>query len=348
MTDPKVSIIIPVYNVEKYIEQCLDSIINGTYKNIEIIVVNDGSSDNTEKIIKEKYLTKIKYISKKNNGVAEARNVGIDNSTGDFLVFVDGDDWISSDCISNAVDCVCKTEADIVLGGTVFVYKDKNECHIPLDTQKEWVITDKINEYKKCVLGNMSCAEIGLVNCFTSGPVCKLIKKSALGDSIRFKKDLITGEDTVFNVQMLSNVKKVVLIPQKWYFYRMNQYSVTKAYTNDISDYTKKLLVELLKYVDNEELKKAYEMRAVQQFYGILLLNPVHPDCPLKYKQRLNYIRDLLDDDFWKTFYNNINVFKGSILDTKLVNLCKKHKYISIYFFVKLRKTLKKIRMRMK
>ena len=95
----KCSIIIPVYNVEKYLPKCLDSIVNQTYKNIEIICINDGSTDNSLKILEE-YAQKderIKIINQENQGVSVARNVGIDNATGDYILFVDSDDWIDRD-----------------------------------------------------------------------------------------------------------------------------------------------------------------------------------------------------------------------------------------------------------
>ena len=91
----KVSVIVPVYNVEKYIRQCLESIINQTYKNLEIIVVNDGTKDNSMKIVEE-YLSdeRIKVINKENGGIASARNRGIDEATGEYISFVDSDDWL--------------------------------------------------------------------------------------------------------------------------------------------------------------------------------------------------------------------------------------------------------------
>ena len=97
--DKKISIVVPVYNGEKYISKCLDSLINQLYKNIEIIIINDGSSDNTEKIC-NKYKeidSRIKLISVDNGGVSRARNIGIENATGQFLMFCDSDDYASKD-----------------------------------------------------------------------------------------------------------------------------------------------------------------------------------------------------------------------------------------------------------
>ena len=111
----KVSVIVAAYNIEKYIARCLDSILNQTYKNLEIIVVNDGSSDNTGEII-DKYSEKdirIKVIHKENSGVSSARNKGLDMSTGDYIGFVDGDDTLETDMYELLVSNAIKNNADI-------------------------------------------------------------------------------------------------------------------------------------------------------------------------------------------------------------------------------------------
>ena len=112
----KVSVIIPVYNVEDYLEKCLDSVINQTLKDIEIIVVNDGSPDNSQKII-DKYRKKDKRIisvMKENGGQASARNLGIKKSHGEFLCFVDSDDWIELDMLEVLYNNAKENHSDIV------------------------------------------------------------------------------------------------------------------------------------------------------------------------------------------------------------------------------------------
>ena len=102
MSQKKVSVIVPVYNVEKYIKKCVESLINQEYRNFEIILINDGSVDNSGMIIDEMSLRddRIKVIHQKNQGVSAARNVGISFSKGEYITFVDGDDWVDKDYIS--------------------------------------------------------------------------------------------------------------------------------------------------------------------------------------------------------------------------------------------------------
>lgn len=114
----KISIIVPVYNSKKTIQRCVDSLLNQDYKNIEIVLVDDGSLDNSLKIIKKyaKQNTNIKVFSQKNGGAGKARNKGIKEATGDYITFVDSDDELRSNAISNMVKCL-KSDTDIVIGG---------------------------------------------------------------------------------------------------------------------------------------------------------------------------------------------------------------------------------------
>lgn len=116
----KASVIVPVYNSEKTLHYCLDSILNQTYKNIEIIIVNDGSKDGSSIILEnysKSFPSKIKVYNQKNSGAPTARNYGIKNSTGEYLFFVDSDDYIDCDYVENFIKCIEKTNADMVVGG---------------------------------------------------------------------------------------------------------------------------------------------------------------------------------------------------------------------------------------
>ncbi|MCR5506573.1 MAG: glycosyltransferase, partial [bacterium] len=118
----KISVIIPVYNVELYLSQCLESIINQTYKNLEIILVNDGSKDSSIDICKA-YVKKdkrIKYIYQKNMGLSASRNTGIKNATGDYIHFIDSDDYIPLDYYEKMISALGNSDADIVCGGFYF------------------------------------------------------------------------------------------------------------------------------------------------------------------------------------------------------------------------------------
>lgn len=125
----KVSIIVPIYKSEKYIEKLIQSVINQTYKNIELILVDDESPDNSGKICDEyaKKDNRIVVIHKKNGGCSEARNTGLEHVTGDYLTFIDGDDWIESDCIEYFVSLMEKNDCQMAMSDCLFTTRDRKQ-----------------------------------------------------------------------------------------------------------------------------------------------------------------------------------------------------------------------------
>lgn len=115
--DLLISVIIPVYNAEKYLEQCLNSIKNQTYKNFEVIIVNDGSKDNTDSICKKfaQSDSRFRYFSKENGGVSSARNFGLDNANGHYITFIDGDDWVEHNHLEILIKSITENNSDIAI-----------------------------------------------------------------------------------------------------------------------------------------------------------------------------------------------------------------------------------------
>ena len=115
MNKKDISIIVPIYNAEKYLNKCIDSIINQTKKELEIILINDGSTDNSETIIKKYDDKRIKYFKNKNQGIGKTRNFGIDKATGKYIMFLDSDDFFELDMVSNLIQKIDETNADVVI-----------------------------------------------------------------------------------------------------------------------------------------------------------------------------------------------------------------------------------------
>lgn len=209
MEKSKISVIVPVYKVEEYLPKCLDSIINQTYKNLEIILVDDGSPDNSGKICDE-YAEKdnrIKVIHKENGGVARARNAGLDAASGDYIGFVDSDDWIEKDMYELLMENAKAYDADISMcGETVY---EKGVCVSKREAERTEVI-DKTGTKKRVVVGG----NMGLI-------WNKLIKSSAL-NNIRFNEKYDCSEDLLFMYEVIGNINKTVItnIPKYNYFRR--------------------------------------------------------------------------------------------------------------------------------
>ena len=186
-----VSIIIPIYNAEEYIEECIKSIITQTYKNIEIILINDGSRDNSINICKE-YLKKDKriiIINQLNKGVSTARNSGITIAKGEYITFIDADDTIEKEHINHLVNTIKKTKTDLSICGIQRTYK--KEKNISTNILTETIILDKKNTYKEMLL-----------NQDISGYVWnKLYKKEILNQMKQnyFNESISIAEDYEFN-----------------------------------------------------------------------------------------------------------------------------------------------------
>ena len=165
----KISIVVPVYNTSKFLDKCIKSILNQTYKNLEIIIVNDGSTDDSLNKIKEyeKIDERIIIIDKKNGGLSSARNIGIKNSSGEYILNVDSDDWIEKDTCELLLKVALKTNADIVIGNIILEFKNKKS--------KKWIDLEEDGEYQNIEYLNAFFSKNG------KGSICnKLIKKSAL------------------------------------------------------------------------------------------------------------------------------------------------------------------------
>lgn len=342
--DPLVSIVIPVYNCEKYIETCIESITNQSYKNLEIIIINDGSSDRTGEIIKEKYAldSRVKYIEKENEGVSITRNLGIELSSGELITFVDGDDFIASTFIESALNYIKKYNLDFVLGGTQR-YAESKKSNYAIKCNEVVVYENNLPIIKQKVLSNGIVEDRRLDTCFTSGPVCKMFMRDSIA-AVRFKPELKIGEDTVFNLEVLDKCKRVGVVPDIWYFYRTNGESATNAYNPKIKaecEKTLEILQEMLR--GEEELEPYLKVRAIQQFHGVLVLFPMHCQSKMPYFKVRKFIRDMLKEEPWKSILckNRMLDIPAKGIDKVLVVLCLIHAIDLIIFAVKTRQILK-------
>lgn len=222
----KVSVIIPVYNASKVIERCLYSIINQTYSNLEIICINDGSTDNSYEKLKQ-FANKdkrVKIINKKNTGVSSARNSGLDISTGEYILFVDSDDYLETNTIEKLIHIITYEKSDLV----IFNYKIKYNNKIIKNKFKLKNISVNKNEFLKNL--NKYCKKA-----FINQPWNKLYIKSKI--SKRFNENLDLGEDLEFNIKYFSEVKKVSLLNEFLYIYDVTiENSLTKVKENSLKE----------------------------------------------------------------------------------------------------------------
>lgn len=215
--NPLVSVIVPVYNVEKYLKKCIESIINQTYKNIEIILVDDGSTDNSDKICDEFSLkdSRIKVIHKKNGGLSDARNAGLDIMSGEWVVFVDSDDFGSKYYVENLFFLTQKYNVDIAITSFKKFY-DLKQKFVPKKITNEKVLIHSAKDAIK----NMFYIKHYTVS------ACGTIYKKNLFDEIRFPKGELY-EDLSTIPLVIAKVNKIAFCDLKDYFYLQRDNSIT-------------------------------------------------------------------------------------------------------------------------
>ena len=212
---PLVSIIIPIYNVENYLEQCIISVIHQTYKNLEIILVNDGSPDNSLEICEQwkRADSRIKLINKDNGGLSDARNCGLRVSTGELVLFVDSDDWISINMVENMVNEMIQNDVDLVVCDFIRAFPDSfMEKNNKQDFPPKVVSVD---EFLKLVLED---------KVVTNHAWRRLYKKKYIPEEV-FPKNR-NFEDIFSTPKFVKNISKVLIVNDAYYYYRVNDSSI--------------------------------------------------------------------------------------------------------------------------
>ena len=219
----KLSVIVPVYNVEPYIHKCVDSILNQTYTNLEVILVDDGSPDNCGKICDE-YAEKdsrVKVIHKKNGGLSDARNAGIDIAAGDIISFVDSDDYIEPYMYQEMIDYMQLNNLDIVCADTNQVKGNKIKYKPRYKENKIWEKNEALYEILNGNLDNSA--------------VNKIYKRRVMGN-IRFPKGRVY-EDVATTYKFIYNADKIGYLSRPYYYYIKRSGSIVSAGFNSKSRY---------------------------------------------------------------------------------------------------------------
>ena len=261
MKGKKVSVIIPVYNAENYLKECLNSIINQTYKNLEIILINDGSKDSSNIICN--YFSnldkRIIYINKDNSGVSDTRNKGIIISTGDYITFVDSDDYLEKEMIEELVKFYEKG-ALVVCNRCFFQNQEVEDKKNKIINIKKYERKSFFDLYKKRIINPP----------FGKLYDAKIIKSK----NILFKKGLNLGEDLLFNFNYLKYIDNILFINNKLYNYRVgNSISLSKKYFSNMIE-IQKTLIE--KYEDFFDINRLDVLKEEENFIAIMITNELH------------------------------------------------------------------------
>ena len=301
MDNKLISVIIPVYNTEKYLNRCVKSVSDQTYKNLEIILVDDGSSDNSPIICDEwaKKDKRIKVVHKQNGGVSSARNEGLKISTGDYIQFVDSDDYLEENFCKNIMDAYLP-DVDLVVTGYTIINDAGEKKTTKVEENKEIEILQNSSDFMKY-----------LYNGYNDMPVNKIYKRELIIKN--FLKGMPLGEDRIFNLDYLSNVKnKIILVSEAGYVYEFNQgsachkerdnfYEILKISLNALKEFLIKqfggcdchefykligdTFVDIIKRNSKSNIKEVYKKIKNDENYKLYVKNY----NPLTLKEKVKY-----------------------------------------------------------
>jgi len=330
-----ISIVVPVYNAENYIDKCGCSLIKQTYKNIEIIFINDGSIDNS--LVKLQDYAKdprVKIITKKNGGVSSARNIGIKNASGEFLIFVDADDFLTEDAIDILHSLIISKKTDLVVSSfSNFGYNitEKQTLVFP----KQHMLCE--NELVKYITAYLGAPNRHSLFVYSWG---RLFRRNVIeNNNLRFSEDMKYYEDVLFNFEYLSHINSVFYINKPLYNFRHHRMmcSATTNLQGDPEDsftfiYALEKAREFLftHGFDVSSTKLIYSKACVS--YTIIQLIRLCGNLNWKrFFQIRNFINQLLNKEWLE---NSIDLYIPSEGESKLIPKAIKNKWINVLILV--------------
>lgn len=339
--EPKVSIVVPVYNTQEYLKKCIDSLLEQTYKNIEIICVNDGSTDQSGEILHRYAATdnRIFVIDKVNTGVSDTRNKALEYITGEYLMFLDSDDWLDKETCSTAVHSILKYGADVVIWN--YTREFENESRDKIIFGKEQIIFNDIN------VTNLHRRFVGLYgdelfrpeNADSIVPVWgKLYRTSMIKKSkAKFIDTSIIGssEDALFNLQVFGHVKKAVYIASCFSHYRKeNCNSFTKIYKKNLETQWKRLFGYIKNYIDTNNCDATFYVALDNRIALSIVGLGMNILCAEGYLKRYRELRKLITSDYYQKAIEKLEL-KYFRIHWKLLFFCAKHR-LSIPVYIAL------------
>lgn len=321
------SVIVPIYNKEKYIKECIDSILNQSFKDFELILVDDGSFDNCTAICDEyeKQDNRVKVIHKTNGGLVSSRKEGTKISTGEYIVCVDADDYIKKDYLLNISKEIEKNHSDIICLGHIELFNNKTK-EISLDYRCGYYTKeDIIKEIYPSLIQSLDTKHFP-VNIWS-----KAYKRDLYKDiQLNVGEDVKIGEDGVVSIPYIYKANSLSIIKDNSYVYRLNDDSMTSNISVLQINYPKIVTNEYLKYFDinTYDFSSQIDRFMIHQLFSMCLSQFNNNKS---YKEIKNMLLDLLNDEYYHKALNTVK-YKG--LKPKLMSFILKNRLIYIIYLV--------------
>lgn len=312
--DNLISVIIPTYNAEKYISRCIESVLEQTYKNFEIIIIDDKSTDDTANILKKyERLDNVTIITnKKNSGVSFSRNRGLKLSKGEFITFVDSDDFLPNFAFEYLANIILKYKADIVCG-------DFSE-RLPEQQFGNDLIIVENSEIDELIKNRITYQETNSVLNVVGYVWGKLYKKEVI-DNCLFSEKVRFMEDTLFNLEVFQHCNRIAFSHQSCYVYKLNEDSTTHKFFENYSREIKRYLLLLEKKIKIKGVgEHEISVFGVYMYMNFLKHYAMHKN--LENETRFRAISNTFNDIFWQKIFDSVDMRKLPI----------KYKILSLFY----------------
>lgn len=343
----KVSIIVPIYNVEKYLHRSIESLRKQTLSDIEIILVNDGSTDGSLSICRsyEKIDSRIHVIDKVNEGVSATRNAGLENAQGEYIGFIDPDDWIEKDMYSNMYQQIKKMHADICMCNYVI---DNNQKKMSMLLEGEQDFLEKQEIIDQIIPDMISSPNLNSRGKTIMGSVWRLLieRKLISQHKLRFPVEITLMEDLIFCIQAFLKCNRIAISRGEYYHYMINENSALTSYKNDIIKTQRQVYMYIEQMLKKEKVYTILEERMKVRYINMYInsiANEVHRNNSKKEREKIIAIYNLCQDNILKEKLKAINI-KDYTTRKKIVLKAMKYNlaiYLYIYYSI-LIKVIKK------
>lgn len=327
MESISISVIIPVYNVEKYLCDCIESVLLQTYRNFEIILINDGSTD-TSGIICDEYKLKdnrIKVIHQDNAGVSVARNNGLKIAKNDYVIFMDSDDYIESNMYETMVSKITEYSCDLVICDCVKEFGNHSELYTHGIRSGYFDYNQLLYEYyPQLLITDTIEYPLTISNC-----LC-LFRKSVLNNEVFYQQGIRYSEDWLFGAQLMLRCNSLYYLKGKaFYHYRMNEDSATHILVDDKwNDYCKLYDKMEIEFLNSPKYNFKNQLDVVLLFLVYNAISNLCSNSQLTFKQKKHLILDILDNQKVKKMFKNIQIGKLKISKRlKIITLIYKYRF---------------------
>lgn len=326
-----VSVIVPVYNTEKYLAEAINSVLDQTCQEWELLLINDGSSDRSLEICRkfESEDPRIRVIDKKNGGVSSARNLGMEEATGDWLCFLDGDDWLERTCLETALN-EADEETDIVCWN---YWKNIGDIQIANQAiRPSRIVVDEVERLVKLpMFPQYAPRTSGKTYSSIRGVCTKLIRRKLTAENgLWFNENVKIGEDALFSSMCFQKARRVIFTDRYLYHYRLDNVSATRRCRADVKEVYLSMLrsfQNITKNSDDPDTELCYGgltydcvARAMEKYY-------FHPDNKAPLKERLLALKGYLGEQLIQSGISGIQDMRIFYVKQKLVIFCIRHRW---------------------